>query len=431
MYKRINYIIITCLAFIAFTNKVEAQQGNAPFTALGVGKPVEPVSVRNMGMGYTGVGLASYGHSNLLNPATLTYNNLTLFEVGMYVEQRDLVAESQTQQDYGGGLSYMTFAFPVSQRWTMGVGFKPYSVVSYKFSQADTLYAPINGQNIPAGYYGIQNEGKGGINQVYFSNAFRVAKWLSVGLELGYNVGVIEKVTKTELLNGSSDFISARGIRLNYRGLVYKPGIYLSKHFGPKEKGHRINFGGTYTFEQQIGVKRLEDIQTRSTTDLVLNRDTLIVDNSQNATMPSEIAVGISYELVGKLAVAIDYKKQSWSEFVNYDGTSDLYDAFKVGLGFEYTPDYLSASSYWKRLTWRGGFQYGETPYQAYGEKIKEYVVTAGIEFPMGFSSLSVSGEYGWMRSDIQTVSSFEDRHYRLNIGVTINDRWFVRRRIN
>ncbi|ANQ49804.2 hypothetical protein KMW28_04085 [Flammeovirga yaeyamensis] len=431
MYKQINNIIISCLLLITFGSTVYAQQGNAPFTALGVGNPVPSTSARNQGMGYTGVGLASYGHSNLLNPATLTYNNLTLFEAGMYAEQRDLFSDSQTQQDYGGGLSYMTFAFPVSRKWTMGVGFKPYSVVSYKFYQTDTLYAPVNGSQIPTGFYGIQNEGKGGINQVYFSNGFKVSKWLSVGLELAYNVGVIEKVTKTELLNNTSDFISGRGVRLNYRGLMYKPGIYISKHFGPKDKGSRINFGGTYTFQQQIGVKRLEDIQTRSTSDLILNRDTIIVDDSQYATFPTELALGFSYEIVGKMAIAVDYTKQSWSEFEDYNGTKGLYDAFRLGVGIEYTPDYFSASSYWKRLTWRGGFRYGETPYQVYDEKIKEYVVTAGVEFPMGFSSLAVSGEYGWMRSDIQQASSFEDRHYRLNIGVTINDRWFVRRRIN
>lgn len=430
MYRKINHIILTCLSIFAFTSTAIAQLGNAPFTALGVGNPVDAVSVRNKGMGYTGVGLASYGHSNLLNPATLTYNNLTLFEIGMYTEQRTLVAESQTQADYGGGLSYMTFAFPVSQKWTMAVGFKPYTVVSYKFAQSDTLSIPVNGQMTPAKYYGIQNEGKGGINQVYFSNALRVTKGLSIGLELGYNIGIIEKVTKTELLDGSSDFISARGVRLNYRGVVYKPGIYYSQHFGAKEKGSRINFGATYTFEQAVNVKRLEDIQTRSTTDLVLNRDTIIVDKSQHAIMPEEFAVGLSYELVGKLAVAIDYKSQKWSQFVDYDGSTGLTDAYKLGVGVEYTSNYLS-TKYLERITYRGGFSFGETPYEAYGQKIKEYIVTAGLEFPMGFSSLSISGEYGWMSSEIQSSNTFEDRHYQLNIGVTINDRWFVRRKIN
>ncbi|MBB6462496.1 OmpP1/FadL family transporter [Flammeovirga kamogawensis] len=438
MYKRINNIILTCLSIVAFATSASAQQGNAPFSALGVGTPVDPVSVRNKGMGYTGVGLASYGHSNLLNPATMTYNNLTLFEIGMYTEQRTLVAENQMQEDYGGGLSYLTFAFPVSQKWTMGFGFKPITVVNYKFAQTDTLSIPVNGQMTPAKYYGIENEGSGGINQVYFSNAFRVTKGLSVGLELGYNIGIIERVSKTQLLDGSSDFRSARGIRLNYRGFTYKPGVYYSHHFGAKEKGSRLNFGATYQFEQQLNVKRLEDIQTRSTTDLVLNRDTIMLDQSQYATMPAELAVGISYELVGKLAIAVDFKQQKWSDFVDYDGVpidangdKVLADSYKIGIGFEYTPDYLSASSYMKRITWRGGFSYGETPYIAYEQRIKEYVVTGGIEFPMGFSSLSVSGEYGWLSSPIQTVTSFEERHYQLNIGVTINDRWFVRRRIN
>ncbi|NME69919.1 OmpP1/FadL family transporter [Flammeovirga aprica] len=432
MYRRINHIILTCLSIFAFTTTALAQIGNSPFTALGVGNPVDAASVRNKGMGYTGVGLASYGHSNLLNPATLTYNNLTLFEIGMFTEQRTLTAENQTQADYGGGLSYMTFAFPISQRWTMSVGFKPYTVVGYKFSQADTLSIPVNGQMTPAKYYGIENEGRGGVNQVYFSNAFRVAKGLSIGLELGYNIGIIERNTKTELLDGSSDFISARGIRLNYRGLVYKPGVYYSHHFGAKEKGSRLNFGATYTFEQQINVKRLEDIQTRSTTDLILNRDTIIVDQSQKATMPEEFAVGLSYELVGKLAVAVDFKQQNWSKFVDYDGKSQMTDAYNIGVGVEYTSNYLS-TRYVDRITYRGGFSYGISPYEPYGpgKKIKEYLVTAGIEFPMGFSSLSVSGQYGWKESEIQNSNTFDDRHYQLNIGVTINDRWFVRRKIN
>jgi hypothetical protein len=100
--------------------------------------------------------------------------------------------------------------------------------------------------------------------------------------------------------------------------------------------------------------------------------------------------------------------------------------------GFEFIPKYDAFNNYFKRIKYRIGARY-KTSYLTVNEKdINEYGITFGLSLPMKRTDTAIPGlnfglEYGKRGS--AEGGLVEEKFVNFNLGITINDRWFIKRK--
>jgi hypothetical protein len=80
-------------------------------------------------------------------------------------------------------------------------------------------------------------------------------------------------------------------------------------------------------------------------------------------------------------------------------------------------------------MTYRAGVRYGKTYLELHDKQLSEFAVSAGIGFP--FSKIRSTVNLGIEVGQRGTTSSslIQDNFFRLTLGVSIFERWFIRRR--
>ncbi|GAA4849890.1 hypothetical protein [Algivirga pacifica] len=436
--KKIYSLLI--LASVFFSYQAKAQIANSPYSILGTGKILGLGGIRNQAMGGAGVSMGSTQQANMLNPALLTYNKYyTQFEAAYYLERRNLSQEGlPSQHDIGGNISYFHFAMPLTKWWSMGFGLRPITSINYTINSIEPI---ANDNDAIVEYYNRQKLGEGGVNQIYFGHSFDLGKYITVGIEGDFVFGNIDKRFKSSLIGSTTANNTSKLERVNHRQFTYKPGVLFKIPLADEGK-KRINIGGTYQPKMDYKFESSVVIIRSTTIDTPIDLDTLTFNDELKQTFPEVYTAGISYEHAGKLSVGVDYELKQLDDQEVFDNSNSvsffqLSRAERISVGGEYTPDFMSATSYWKRITWRGGFKYETLDYkkpfneQLEGRSLEDYSFNIGVSFPMikSFSALSLAGEYGWTEDDLG--EGIREEYFRVQLGLTINDRWFLKRRVN
>ena len=166
--------------------------------------------------------------------------------------------------------------------------------------------------------------------------------------------------------------------------------------------------------------------------------------NNLDATLelPNTFGVGFTYNYDKRLTVGMDYSLQQWSKAkfsigdvdqmtrTDFNETYTYCDRHKISVGAEYIPN-LIGRSYLSHIKYRLGAYY-TTPYYKIGGKdaAREYGVTAGFGLPVprSRSILSISGQF--VRVSGQESTFVNENIFRVSIGLTFNERWFFKRRV-
>ncbi|MEP2023333.1 MAG: hypothetical protein ABJH98_19510 [Reichenbachiella sp.] len=427
--NRVKWMII--LAAFLSCKFVLAQNKYSPYTVFGVGDLNGMALANNAAMGNVGIATPSVWHVNNMNPALLTYNSLTVFEIGVEGENRTVSNEFNSVKVGTGGFKYLTLAFPIiPNKWTSNIGLMPYSSVNYSFSTRQD----VDGTNVDAIF---DFEGDGGLNQVYFSNGLKIAKGLSAGLRMSYIFGLTEARTSI-YLDGegvTQQFPTGRHEKTNYSGFDLGLGFFYSKAV---TETNLLNFGLTYDLGGNINGNRLDRLEIETTTGNYVPGDTLINDESGKYQLPAELGVGFSWQILNKLSIGLDIKRSFWQENAGflYDDTSLGQDAeeyrstWAIGLGFQITPKYNDVNSYLKRIKYRIGLDYKQEPFVIDGKTINNFGINFGWSLPVkGVSAINMAVKYG-QRGEASGVL-VKEQYFKFVLGATINDRWFVRRKYN
>lgn len=420
MYKYILGVWSIC-CFISHLSW--SQVVSSPYAIIGIGREMPKGTVRNNAMGGVGVSMGSYSSLNVINPALLTYNSFTVFELSGIGERKTILTNNQSQTGFGASLAYFGFVFPVNNKWKLGVGLRPFSRVNYSASSVTKIEGAPN-------FVEQTLTGSGGVSQFYISQAYLIAKGLSVGLNVSYNFGVVNDERKSQLVDAvlKDRYVVGKFERTNYKDFVFQPGIHYALTI---RKEQYLHFGAIYEFKNKHNIQFFDALEIRDlTNDLTSYSDTLFYEAKSKITYPSSFTIGISYERLGKYSFGIDYSKENWSEYVSRSSPV-LNDIQRISVGGEITPDFRSVSNYFKRITYRIGFKYEELPINFAEKRLDDFSISGGMTLPMakGFSSINLSATYGII--DGEKLGLITEKYIRFNIGLAINDRWFVKRKIN
>ena len=418
-------LLISFLLVAGFISPAFSQAARSPFSSLGIGEQYGNGLANNQGMAGVGVSNPQYYYLNNKNPALLVYNRFTVFEGGMILEKRTARGDSTTEKNLDGNLNYLIMGFPIKPgKWTTSAGLMPYSNVNYLFNYKNNIEGSTNTVD-------VTEEGSGGINQLFWSNGVSLHKNLSVGLKAVYLFSSIINESINSLTNTNQQVLYYPTIyeRTYVKDFNFSLGISYRKDSLTK-KNHRINFGAVYDFKSLANAEvtyRLERRPIRATTDSVT-----LETVQGHITLPQAFSAGISYSKGYQWTVGADFTYFDYKQYRGFDGEapSNVQNAMRMALGFEYTPDLSSPSNYLKRMTYRTGVSFDNYPYLVNNSKVKDFGINFGISLPVSrISSLDIAIKIG-KRGDLQT-NTIEEKYIKLYFGATFNDQWFIKRKFD
>jgi hypothetical protein len=132
------------------------------------------------------------------------------------------------------------------------------------------------------------------------------------------------------------------------------------------------------------------------------------------------------------LTVGLDYTLQKWADCKYFNKEGQYSDRSKISFGAEYIPN-LKGRRYLDFVRYRIGFHYAEPYAKVNGkEGAREYGASIGFGLPIfafrGRSMLNISGQY--VKVSPKVKGMLEENYLRLNIGLTFNERWFMKYKV-
>ena len=415
--------LILCLSGL-FHFSYAQNFGNSPYSQVGIGEMFGSTFSHQAGMGGVGVSNNSINILNVynnINPALLARNRLTVFEAGVLGQIKTLKNNTDSQQDASGSYNYLALSFPVGKIWATGIGLTPYSTINYE----SISRIPVANTDFSTD---LTQKGEGGVNSIFLTNSVAIGKKLFLGLKVNWLFGSIINESSSKLFVGSSPLRSTITYfnRTRVNDLLLEPGISFHQNLG---KNYFLNLGGTLSMATNLNAKRFVAFDRRNENDVVLVQDTLTNNQATSINMPSRLRVGASIEKAYKWQLGVDFMLENWSDFKVNDSTTNLNNVYGVAVGGEYTPNANSLNGYWNRVTYRAGFQYKQNPINP--EQVQDMSISFGVSLPVqkSRSLLNLSVVLG--QQGVISDGLVQERYVRIHLGATLNDRWFLKPKID
>ena len=410
--------------------------GNSPYSRIGLGDFTGNLGgVRQLGMGGVGQAAPNTGNINELNPALLVYTPRTMFEAGFNGQYKTVRNATDSYRVGSGTLGYLAFAVPINKRWAAAVGLKPYSAIDYDVSTTEA----VNGDPYARAFK--QYQGKGGLSEAYFAHGIHVLRDLNIGGSASFLFGTLDQTNGTAL----SAITVVRREQLRYADFVLRAGAHYRHKFG---KSLNVNLGGTHTFQTNTKVSRSQTLEQRDINGALVAGTTAqsLLDDSGHTFIPGNTQVGISVDNSRNFSINADGGVQQWSKYQAFGDAirSPLSNTWRVGAGGEFTPDPGSVEHYFQRVTYRVGLSVAQMPYRPNGQVLYDRAVHWGFAFPLPTATalestlISVAFIYGirgntdylYGGSSSSSSSNVRENYLRAQLGVTLSNRWFIKRRL-
>lgn len=434
-----------CLVFLAFLAlNIDAQEGTtSPYSFYGIGSLKFKGTVENRSMG----GLSIYTdsiHVNLRNPASFAGNNMKVyneesrvvkFTVGGQYSSTNLKTSSASDKAKATTFDYLALSVPMG-KFGLGFGLLPYTSVGYKLESNQI----VNSEEV----LGSRFRGEGGVNKVFLALAYQINKDLSIGVDASYNFGKITNSVIQFSYDDDGDLLTYQSREVNeseLSGLSFNMGLSYKKMISNKLQ---LISGLTYTLKSDITSRNERVFSTVAVSGLtsqeaVVNEITADLASQgldkTELTLPSKTAIGVGIGEPRKWFVGAEYTLLKASKFSNrlfdVNPNSSFEDASTVSIGGFYIPKYNSFNRYWKRVTYRAGVRYENSGLKINNESINEFGISFGVGLPVGrmFSNANLGFEFGQRGTTSQNL--VQENFFNFQLSLSLNDRWFVKRKYN
>lgn len=417
-------LLLVVMIFMATTGVFAQNEISSPYSRFGLGSMnTKKSNTALQGMGGLANALDGKRMLNNSNPAAYAeVDSLTfLLDAGFYMRYSTFRTANNTEKGSDASFDYFDIGFGITKWWKTGLGLTPQSSRDYiSTSSYDWMYP-----------YTVDYEGYGGLNKIYWANGFKVLKNLSLGVRMDYLWGNITDQT-TLYFPHHSQFLNERSTnRLRVSEVVFTLGLIYKHDF---KNDYQLSVGLTYGIPAKWKGHRDIFIRTMFKGYGVNNEspyDTIAYSTYQrvNIDYPQSFGAGVALKKGDRWLIGIDFNWGNWEQF-RMNGISDsLQNCWTIVVGGSYTPESTSVSNYMKKITYRAGFHYDQSVFNIYGESINKYGVTFGFGMPVLRSQtiLNFAFEFGKMGTTQKNL--IEDTYFNISFGVSIHDRWFVKRR--
>ncbi len=407
-----------------------AQNGTiSPYSSFGIGDSRNNGTIENRAMG----GLQMYAdsiHINLRNPAAYSQLRLTTYSAGISHREIRLRDNVETENVSVTNLEYLAVGFPLAPNAGLGFGIQPFTSVGYDLVAETRNTAGDTITNVFTG--------EGGLNRVFLSLGIQPIKNLSFGATVNFNFGTLEYQRIQSVQNVQFGTLNRKNSRVSGFDLAYGANFtptIMEKYTLFLHAGVDTQINLVSENSEQIGSFSLQDGQEIEVIDV--NLDALNLRNTE-IKIPTRTTVGLGFGEEKKWFLGGEYSFQQLSTFENaFLGQENVRyeDASTLAVGGYYVPNYAALSGIFNRITYRAGLRYDQTGLLVDDRAINNFGLPFGFGLPITgtgrdrFSNLNVGFELG--RRGTRAGGLVEESYLNINVGLSLNDRWFLKRRIN
>ncbi len=409
----------------------KAQTENSPYSRYGIGDLTPSQNIINRGMGGFTAAYGDYQSVNFANPSSYSKLKATTLDVGIEINSRTLRTTNPPKKFSAASpnISYLQLGIPLSRKrdWGMTLGLRPVSRISYKIERNERMDIGSINDSINTLF-----EGTGGTYEVFTGTGFGY-KNFRVGVNVGYLFGSKDYSSRRNFVNDSVLFYrSNHETKSNFGGLFLNGGIQYTVKLNKTVRLHAGAFGnlrqtmnGTQdiireTFvPQENGPARIDSVYEKK-------------DISGKVVYPASYGFGFMVDKEAKWMLGLDFTQTNWLDYRFFDEKDFVQNSWKVHLGGQIIPNAQSGKSYWNRVAYRVGFNYG-TDYINVESELPTYTATFGMGLPMRppaytrqFAVINLALEYG-RRGDKNSL--IRENFFRLALGLNLSDVWFQKKK--
>ncbi len=439
----INFLSFSIILFSCLTTQA---QDNAPYSRYGLGTNVPRSNIVNRGMGGVSAAYFDYQSLNFVNPAAFAGINSTIFDLGGEIDIRTLKSNLSPAKysSTNTTISYLQFGVPVASKkmmmknrfWGVSFGLRPLTRISYKIEDNKRL----------AGIDSVQYlyEGSGGLNQASLSTAIKINRF-SAGISFGYNFGNKDYSTRVILLNdsvpyfkGNSEAITtfnsvsfSTGIQyeipvgkiVEKRRALLRLGAYAN--LGQKLNATQETINETFSFDGTGGTFTIDTVEAKKGIKGKIN-------------FPLNYGAGFMYtDRENHWTFGADFENTMWADYTFYGQSENLQNNYTLRVGGQYYGASASTltKNYFRFVKYRAGFYYGNEQISIAGDR-KDFGITAGAGFPLTSLQRIRYGEYAVLNTGVEfgaignkNSGSIRENILRFSFGVSMNARWFQKRK--
>ncbi len=427
--------VVLILPFFLFTFLLSGQQGSvSPYSRFGIGDFQSQHHARLQGMGGASLAVIDSLNINLDNPASLTGIGYTTFELGFhfgnYRQQQENPSIDFTNSL--SGLQYLSVGISPKKWWGTGFSFRPYTFKGYDIS---TTRSGPDSITVLDNY-----QGKGGLSQITWSNGFQVAEGLSIGANASYLFGTVEEENFLDFSSGLYNTFIEEAV--NYKGFKFDFGAQYRHQL---ENNLMLSAGLTFSNASSLDATLNQRLYSITSSGTIIDTLNSTEDILSEATLPTEFGIGLhlakrstTEKHLNAWGFGLDYHNYQGSKYKSYRGTNDLTDAFRIEVGGFVTPILLKEGSgvkkgYVRKVEYRIGGYFENTPLVVGGEQLKDYGITFGLGLPVSkgkkmpgevrYSQINLAlslGQRGTLDKGL-----IQESYLKFHLGLTLNDKWF------
>ena len=393
-------------------------------------------------------GLSIYAdsiHVNLRNPASYAGENLKVspfndegrpikFAIGGEFSRTNLETDSASDKASSTSFEYLALSIPAG-KLGFGFGLVPFSSVGYKLESTTS----VNGSELTDNVY----QGEGGVNKAFFGVGYQITKGLSIGVDANYNFGNIKNSSIKFLYDDEGEplqYQSRESNRSDLSGFNFNVGARYKTVVSSKLE---LTSAFTYSPSSDLTSKNIRTFETIvinpfSGAEGIVNQIEIDLEESDLATttltLPARASFGAGIGEPRKWFIGGEYTSLKTSDFSNRIfeiENATFEDASTISFGGFYIPQYTSFTKYWKRVVYRAGVRFENTGLKINDESIKEFGISFGVGLPVGrlFSNANLGFEVGQRGTTNQNL--VKENFINFQLSLSLNDRWFVKRKFN
>ena len=437
MIRKIEKIFLLSV-FLVMSVFVSAQDGTygsySPYSIFGIGDISRQGTSFNKSMGGVGIATRNNRFINYMNPAALTARDPLSFMADFGLSQKNTIYRQGDMRSANNTFNIYDFmmSFPIWKSSAFVVGITPFSDVGYNFSHIEEDQ-DIIGQT---GNIEYDSYGNGSVYQIFLGAGATFWKNFSVGAEMIYYFGNVDKITNMNYTDPSYRSINS-GSELSIRGVTGKFGVQYEQKLGGDVS---MVVGATYKLGTNMkGYAVNYKYANQSSVSDTLNHrvDTL---GKENIRIGDELGLGISVRGGDRWSAEFNYTRSDWRKtgldsapgFAvkgDMDFTTSVSQSFRAG--FEITPNRNDIRYYLRKCTYRAGVYYNQEYYKVNGHNVNSIGITIGATLPVfrWYNGLTLGIDFGQRSSD--KYDMIRERYVMFNIGFNIHDIWFQKPRYN
>lgn len=424
MYHKLFKHYLLLIAIIAASPAVaqtadfqtKANNENSPYSRFGIGEFRNGINPLLKGMGSITAAYSNPYAVNADNPASYASLLLTTYEGSMVGNSRTIRSGNDRFRSGMATVNHISIGIPVGKHAGMSLGYTPVTNIYYRLS--DTAIIPGYGKSVRT------FAGDGSLNYAFLGAAGKY-KGFSIGANFGYMFGstvyasLIESIDTVNVNDASFSKVLRTG------GLYWKAGAQYETRLN---KSLFLRSGVTFAMNQDINTTLDEywasyNFSGGDTSFKSLGQEGML-------TMPMVFSAGVHLLDSNKWMVGFDFSGMNWSNYSGFGRTDSVTDmSYRMALGGEYTPDASSLRKYFNRVTYRLGFYYGQDYVYLRNTPMNYYAVTFGFSLPFkrSFDRINTAFEIGQRGSE--TNGLLKESFFRCTVGISLNDKWFIKRR--